>query len=529
MTSVEHLFDTADRQRPQVAVPPPAHELVRVIIRPGSAVDDGRAARCPSWAVSWRLWQPVGTLRRSRCAISQTDDKGARPAAGSSAADVRAADVRAAEARAAEAEQRLQLLTSATQRISSVLDPDEAIEQLVRLAVPAFADWCLVAVVDEDPALVVRHRDAAMQQVTEQLREHILRTRLASPPVRDVLDEGRPLLVAAVAAADLEANVTDPVLRETYRVLGMRSVIIAPLWVRGRVIGNVSFVVGSATRRPYSEADEATAAELAQRTALTLDNARLIARQRSAAETLQRSLLPELPVIAGISLSARYLPASRHAQVGGDWYDVLPLPGGSIGVAVGDVMGHDLEAAAAMGQLRSVLRGYAWDGDAPATVLSRLDRLVNGLEMAQLATAVYGRLQLLPAGGAELEYANAGHLPPLLRLPAGETVLLDAARTPLIGLPDLFDREQACITVPPGALLVLYTDGLVEDRTLPSDEGITALQSIVESAPTSTTPDAMCERILSGMPTADRRADDIALLVLQLDAPLAESGRHGAL
>lgn len=198
-----------------------------------------------------------------------------------------------------------------------------------------------------------------------------------------VLADGRSTVVEVVTDALLEAYVEDAVRRDAYRALGMCSVVIAPLWARGRVIGNVSFVIGDPGRRPYSPADAATATELAQRTALTLDNARLINRERAAAETLQRSLLPALPDIAGLSIAARYLPANNRAQVGGDWYDVLPLPDGSIGIAVGDVMGHDLEAAAAMGQLRSVLRGYAWDGDQPAPVLSRLDRLVNGLDMAQ--------------------------------------------------------------------------------------------------------------------------------------------------
>jgi len=427
----------------------------------------------------------------------------------------------AAEARQAtqEAEARLQLLTDATTAISGALDPDEAVHRLTRLAVPAFADWCLVALVDgEDDAIVVHHRDPTNVGAVAALRQHILDTRRATPAVRQVLADGRSTVVEVVTDALLEAYVEDAVRRDAYRALGMCSVVIAPLWARGRVIGNVSFVIGDPGRRPYSPADAATATELAQRTALTLDNARLINRERAAAETLQRSLLPALPDIAGLSIAARYLPANNRAQVGGDWYDVLPLPDGSIGIAVGDVMGHDLEAAAAMGQLRSVLRGYAWDGDQPAPVLSRLDRLVNGLEMAQLATAVYGRLRLSEPGSAQaqLEYANAGHLPPVLRMPDGATSLLDGAHAPMIGLPVLFDRSQETVAVAPGSTLVLYTDGLVESRELSTDDGIATLRAALEQAPAAATPDELCDLVLAAMSTGEQ-TDDLALLILRLD------------
>lgn len=424
---------------------------------------------------------------------------------------------------AGEAERRLRLLTDATVLVSGALDPVEAVERMVRLAVPEFADWCLVATVDADQ-VVVLHRDPALQQTAEALRRHILASRTASRPVQRVLSGGQPTLFPVVTGAALDAQVSDPVLRQAYRALGMRSVIIAPLWARGQVIGNVSFVIADPARLVYTEADAATATELAQRTALTLDNARLIARERAAAETLQRSLLPELPVIAGMTIAARYLPANAHAQVGGDWYDVLPLPDGSVGVAIGDVMGHDLEAAAAMGQLRSVLRGYAWDGAEPVTVLSQLDRLVRGLGMAQLATAVYGRLQVLPYGGARLDYANAGHLPPLVRQADGTTMLLDRAHAPLIGLPVVVDRDQDTVALPAGSTLVLYTDGLVEDRSQPAEEGIARLRAVLEGAPADADPDRLCDLVIEGLRDGSTRADDIALLILRLDADVPPSG-----
>lgn len=421
----------------------------------------------------------------------------------------------------ADAERRLQLLTGAARSIGSVLDPADAIEHMVRSAVPAFADWCLLAVIDAEPATFrLLHRDPGHDPAAQRLCQHFQGVRgPASRPVEQVLSDGRPTLIPEVTDELLDQQVADPVVRQAYRNFGMHSVIIAPLWVRGRVIGNASFVRADARSGVYTDVDLLVAAELAHRTALALDNARLLARERAAAETLQRSLLPKLPDLPGLRVAARYLPANNHAQVGGDWYDVLPLPDGGIGLAIGDVMGHDLEAAAAMGQLRSVLRAFAWDGAAPALALSRLDHLVSGLDMGRLATAVYGRLRLAPCGGGHLEYANAGHPAPVLRLPSGATELLEDAHAPMIGLPLESERSTASLTVPSGATLVLYTDGLVEDRVQTADTGIALLRRVLEAAPADCRPDELCDLILDRLRPDQHSDDDIALLVLQLDPP----------
>jgi serine phosphatase RsbU (regulator of sigma subunit) len=366
----------------------------------------------------------------------------------------------------------------------------------------------------------VHHRDPRHGPAAEALRRHIQHARNdASPPVRDVLRRGEPTLIATVDDELLDAQVADEVLRQAYRELGMRSVIIAPLWARGTVIGNASFVRSEADGAAYSHADTHVAAQLAQQTALALDNARLLARERQAAETLQRSLLPDLPETPGLSVAARYLPANNHARVGGDWYDVLTLPDGGIGLAIGDVMGHDLEAAAAMGQLRSVLRAYAWDGATPAAALARLDHLVSGLRVGRLATAVYGRMALAADGGGRLAYANAGHPAPVLRLRDGATRLLDEAHAPMIGLPSVFERGEATVDVPAGATLVLYTDGLVEDRERPVEQGIDQLRRVLEAAPADGPLDALCDLVLDRLRPERRADDDIALLMLRPDLP----------
>jgi serine phosphatase RsbU (regulator of sigma subunit) len=420
----------------------------------------------------------------------------------------------------ADAERRLQLLTGATRSIGNVLDPAEAIEHMVQIAVPDFADWCLLAVIDAAPPIFrLLHRDPRHGPAAQALCRHFRGIRgAASRPVQQVLTDGQPTLIPEVTDELLDQQVADPVVRQAYRDFGTRSVIIAPLWVRGRVIGNASFVRADARPGVYTDVDMQVAAELAHRTALALDNARLLARERAAAETLQRSLLPKLPDVPGLRVAARYLPANNHAQVGGDWYDVLPLPDGDIGLAIGDVMGHDLEAAAAMGQLRSVLRAFAWDGAAPALALSRLDHLVSGLDMGRLATAIYGRLRLsLGDGGGHLEYANAGHPAPVLRLSNGATELLEDAHAPMIGLPAMSERSTACVAIPAGATLVLYTDGLVEDRKRPADQGIEQLRRVLETASADGQPDELCDLILDRLRPSQHSDDDIALLVLQLD------------
>ena len=289
---------------------------------------------------------------------------------------------------------------------------------------------------------------------------------------------------------------------------------MVPLRARDRVLGAVS-LISTTSGRVYDDADLSMAADLARRAALAVDNARLYSREHAVAEQLQRSLLPQLPELPGLDVAARYLPGSTAAQVGGDWYDVFALPDGVVGIAVGDVMGHDLQAAASMGQLRSVLRSYAWQGSAPNVVLDHLDQLVQGMQMAQLATAVYARLEL-PAGGepARLCFANAGHLPPVLRQPDGTTVLLDGLDGMLVGAALGIERNELQRDVEPGSVLVLCTDGLVERRGLDPDEGLERLRAAVAAAPAGSAED-LCDALLAGV-ASGALDDDVALLVVRV-------------
>jgi serine phosphatase RsbU (regulator of sigma subunit) len=242
----------------------------------------------------------------------------------------------------------------------------------------------------------------------------------------------------------------------------------------------------------------------------------LRAREHEISATLQRSLLPTLPDLPGIRCAARYLSSDDEAQVGGDWYDVFAMPDGAIGVAIGDVMGHDIEAAAAMGQLRSVLRSYAYEGSRPAVVLDRLDRLVQDFDMAQAATAIYGRLTL-DGHGASLRFANAGHLPPVVRHVDGHVTRIEPSTSPLIGvpLPALESRAEGVVALPTGSTLVLYTDGLVESRGRELQRGLESLCDVLAATDPGSGLDGLCDTIVSAMLGAGQD-DDVALLAVRI-------------
>jgi serine phosphatase RsbU (regulator of sigma subunit) len=234
------------------------------------------------------------------------------------------------------------------------------------------------------------------------------------------------------------------------------------------------------------------------------------AEQRSAADLLQRSLLPQhLPAVPGVRLAARSLPGNSGARVGGDWYDVIALPGGEIGLVVGDVVGHDLPAATAMGQLRNTLRAYALENASPAAVLERVNRAADLLQVADMATCVYA---VLDPRTLTVRLASAGHLPPLVTSPSGSGRLLRAEPGPPLGvLPDAHYCDER-VPLQRGGALVLYTDGLVERRSEPIDTGLNALEAAPGSHPG---PEAMCDELVRTMLGGAVPGDDVTLLLVQ--------------
>ena len=248
----------------------------------------------------------------------------------------------------------------------------------------------------------------------------------------------------------------------------------------------------------------------------------LYARSRSivrAAETLQRSMLTEPPESPRQQVVVRYVPAAREAQVGGDWYDVFEQPDGSTVVVIGDVVGHDTEAAADMAQLRGLLRGIAYDSaEGPARVLARLDAAIDGLRLGAMATVLVGRLERSTdrsAGGTVLRWASAGHLPPLVVGLDGERQVLSTPRPGLLlGVRPDAAREESVALLPPGSTVLLFTDGLVERRDQVFDDGVELLGQALSDLRKHPVGE-LCDELLTRL-LPERAEDDVALVAVRL-------------
>ncbi|MBO0693990.1 MAG: serine/threonine-protein phosphatase, partial [Acidimicrobiaceae bacterium] len=265
--------------------------------------------------------------------------------------------------------------------------------------------------------------------------------------------------------------------------------------------------------RQFDATDEAALHQLATVGTIAWNNAIVYERQHEISLTFQQSLLPEaIPDIPGLSIATRYEPSAPSLQVGGDWYDVIELSGGQIGLVVGDVMGHGIRAASVMGQLRLALRAYAIDGYGTAEVIDRVDRLLGRLDGSQYATTVYAVIH--PESG-QIEIVNAGHPQPLLLDPSGHADFINAGRsTPLgIGLPGRARQEES-FAIQSGSMLFLYSDGLIESRDRPIDEGMARLRSVATNFDGS--PEEFCNLVLATV-TDTTLQDDVCLLAVHLD------------
>jgi phosphoserine phosphatase RsbU/P len=284
---------------------------------------------------------------------------------------------------------------------------------------------------------------------------------------------------------------------------GITTIMGVPMIVAGRVIGVLH--VGSLTGRRFADEDAALLQVAADRAATAV--AAMQARtDRIAAGALQRSLLPAaLPKVAGAALAARFIPG--HGAIGGDWYDVFFLPSGELSLVVGDVAGSGLPAAVIMGRMRSALRAYALETRDPAEVLTRLDRKMQHFEPGALATVLYA---VLDPSLEAAQVSTAGHLPPVLAIPGHSGELVDIDPDLLIGADAATTRHSATIEIPAGGLLCMCTDGLVERREYPLDEGLASLCKAVQPGP----PEAACAAVMAALVGNEEARDDIALLML---------------
>ena len=369
------------------------------------------------------------------------------------------------------ANERLALLSRVSAALASCLDESDALRAFANLVVPDFADHCAVDLVDEDSGEVRR---------------------------------------AAIAHAD---NI--PVDHAPWRAAGqlgddsVRGAMTIPLLARGEVLGTVSFA-SSTSERLFDRADAEVAEELAARVSVAVDNARLFAQETRIALTLQRSLLPEeLPVTPGLTTAAVYQPAARDGSVGGDWYDVIALPCGRVGLVMGDVMGRGVPAAALMGQLRAAVRAFAAQDLPPGELLGYLDGVVRGLAYDTLVTCVYAVYDPVEE---TLTLANAGHLPPLLVTAEGAERLVEHGVVLGAGSASY---DQVEVAFRSDAVLALYTDGLVERRTADIDLRIDALATMLVGR------DEPLDRLCADAAAMSRDTpdvDDVAVMLVRPDA-----------
>ncbi|MFF8285395.1 SpoIIE family protein phosphatase [Streptomyces albus] len=420
------------------------------------------------------------------------------------------------------AAQRLDLLYTAGLRIGTSLDVVRTAEELAEVTVPRFADVTTIDLLDP----VIDGREPLPGPATA--RRVALRSAGSAHPLEDVGsrprvppvavdDEGETVTVFEpdLAAAD-EWRATEPERAERILAAGFHSRITVPMRARGTVFGLAGF--WRRDQQPFQPEDLASAEELVTRTAVCVDNARRYAREHSMAVTLQRSLLPgRLPEQNAVDAAYRYLPA--QAGVGGDWFDVIPLPGARVALVVGDVVGHGLHAAATMGRLRTAVHNFSSLDLPPDELLAHLDELVARIDQDPTrgadtepvtgATVLYALYD--PTSGC-CHLARAGHPPPVLAHPDGTTTVLEAPANLPLGL-GTSPFEMREVTLPEGSRLVLYTDGLIRMRDRDLDERIDLLRSAVghvHDAPEETCTAAL-EALLPDRSLSDR--DDIALLV----------------
>ena len=277
----------------------------------------------------------------------------------------------------------------------------------------------------------------------------------------------------------------------------------------GRALGLIQ--VFDKEQDGFSEADELLLEQLAHTASVAIQNAKLYSREHLVAETLQRGLLPvRLPPISGLELAARYISGATGTQVGGDWYDVVVLPDGRVGVAIGDVLGRGPTAASVMGQVRTAFRAYALGGATPEVVVKNIDALTQAIDIAHFSTMIY--LVLDPSSG-RMRMVRAGHPPPLLVTPDGLTGYLEADSGIPLGVTPAYEYDPVEETLASGSILVLYTDGLVELESGLKD-GMERLEKLVQAA--GWDPEALCDRVLQEMVGGETH-DDVALLVLRLE------------
>ncbi|TFV88037.1 GAF domain-containing protein [Blastococcus sp. CT_GayMR16] len=427
-----------------------------------------------------------------------------------------ATDRRAAEDRVRRATARTALLSHVSAELAGEVDTEAALSRLAQLVVPVLTDGCIVTVIDREG----RARDVGSWHADPDRRPLMQRYTLVR---MDSLPTASPVAQALHAGTSVTQPV-DAVLRlmrpgpsrDLLVALHPATAVVLPLTAEARTVGVLTLYLDAG--RTLSEEDLQTAHQVAAEAGRAVVRVHRQSQQAQLAEALQRSLLTDPPATGAAEIVVRYVPAAEAARVGGDWYDAFRHRDGTPVLVIGDVVGHDTAAAAAMGQLRALLRGIAhYSGAGPAEVLRGLDEAIADMHTDTLATAAVAQLEPAVKDGSSrrLRWANAGHPPPILVAPDGSaTVLGGPIGDLMLGVDCSAERPESVIDVLPGATVLLYTDGLIERRGSTLDEGMARLVEhlgTLAGEPLEDFCDALLERMVQGTPQ-----DDVAIVAVRL-------------
>ncbi len=408
-----------------------------------------------------------------------------------------------------EARRRNEFLLLATQVLSEVVDYREMVERLAQVSVPVMADLCLIDIEDEDGRMrrmAAWHADPDKRALTEELRASYPPDPGGVHPTMQVMRSGRSMWSAEMDDEFLRSTSRDERHYTILKTLGFTSYVTVPLRLRDeQVLGTVTLVSAGSGRR-FSEKDLGLAEQLGKQVSSVVIRARAYDRERRISHELQRHLLPDaIPSIDGWDVAARYRPAAIGVEVGGDWYDVIPIGEHLVALVVGDVEGHDLGAARIMSRLRHTLGLLVLEERTPGKALQRLNRVSLSGVGGRLATALVG---VLNTRTASIAFSSAGHPSPV-RVEAGLAVELPVPPGPPLGVQHChykdheFHLDQGC--------LVMFTDGLLERRGSHIDERLGKLESSLRTSPGSE-PNQVADFVIDAMTAGQRSSDDIVVL-----------------
>jgi serine phosphatase RsbU (regulator of sigma subunit) len=425
---------------------------------------------------------------------------------------------RAARRAAEEAQQRLAFLAEASRVLGSSLDYSYTLAKVARLAVPRLADWCSIDIVEDDGStrqLVIEHVDPSKVELSAELRRRFPADPESEYGVPHVVATGRSQLYHEVSDELLEAASHDSEHLAMLKKLGFTSAMIVPLRARGRALGALT-LVSDDRERLFDREDLAFAEDLAGRAGLAVDNARLFQERSYVARTLQRSLLPpRMAEVPGIEIAARYRPAAEGHEVGGDFYDVFQDKWGAWVFVIGDIQGKGAAAAAVTGLARHTLRATAMHKKEPAEILGVLNEVLLQDASDRFCTAAYLRLDR-DGGQLRLTAASGGHPPPcVVRADGSVASLVEPGM--LVGAFEEYEATDLVTELHPGDLVVLYTDGVSEERDRGGGLSEKALAELLASC-AGLSPEEAAERIEQAVVAAQMNLpkDDIAIVVLKV-------------